>query len=254
MFHDGSTGVSLRNGYAHLYQQATAAAIPSELRPMPFFCRSGSLGSQAFPCHWVGDTPATWQDMAGALRATLSLSLSGFPLVAHDAGGFHSPGTGWIPAALLDGEPAAFTAEVDPELYGRWGQWAAFSPVTRFHGLGLREPTAYPPPWSTAVIRALQTRRRLLPLLRSALTTARASGLPIMRPPELTHPGVVAPDQYLLGDHVLVAPLLEPGGRRRVWFPPGSWTSLLGSPVSAGHTGWQDVSCDPLSFPTYIRQ
>ncbi len=255
--HDGRRGIEIRNSYARLYQQATADAIPDDQRPVPFFCRSGSAGSQSWPCHWVGDTPSSWQAMRGALSACLSLSLSGFAMVTHDAGGFHTPGTGEIPAILLDGGHAEFTADVEPELYTRWAQWAAFSPVTRFHGLGLREPVFYPEPWRCAVIRALKVRRQIVPALQRALAQARSTGVPLMRPPFLTHPH--APEarsaecQYMLGSDLLVAPVLEPGGHARVWFPPGEWVALLGA-KEPERSGWQDVACKPDEFPVYARR
>lgn len=248
---DGRPAHLLRNSYAALYQRATYAAAP-----VPFFCRSGGVGAQATPCHWVGDTPATWDGLAGALSACLSLSASGAALVAHDGGGFHSPGTSKPPAILLDGGPGEFVAEVDPELYGRWAQFAAFTPVTRFHGLGLREPTAYPDPWGSAAIDALRARQGLLPLLRAALDQAHHTGLPVMRPMVLMTDdpeGRAADQQYFLGDRVLVAPLLAPGGIGRIWLPDGDWSPLVGSPQLSGVRGWVDVTCGPGDFPVFLR-
>lgn len=256
---DGRSGLELRNAYAELYQRATVDVVRRLVAGpavMPLFCRSGSSGAQTAPAHWVGDTPSTWEGMAGALAACLSLSASGFALVTHDAGGFHTPGTSDIPTSLLDGADAHYWADVEPELYGRWGQFAAFSPVSRFHGLGLREPTAYPMPWRRAVIEALHARRGIVAVLRRALREASRTGMPVMRPMALVTDdpqGREAHEQYLLGDDVLVAPLLHPGGRTRMWLPPGRWRPLVGRPALSGHTGWVDVSCDPLSFPAFIR-
>lgn len=251
VFHDGRPGWLLRNEYAALYQRLTY-----DVAPVPFFCRSGGVGSQSNPCHWVGDTPADWAGMAGALTACLSLSASGFALVTHDGGGFHTPGTSKIPALLLDGEPGEFVADVDPELYGRWAQFASLSPVTRFHGLGLREPTAYPSPWREAAIEALRRRRELLPDLQRALAIAHRTGLPVMRPMMLMtedSEGASAQDQYFLGDDILVAPLLTPGGRRRMWLPEGEWVPILGQPHITGHSGWVDVACGPSDYPAFRR-
>lgn len=258
-FHDGRCGTELRNGYAALYHRATAAAIPPDRAPMPFFCRSGSVGSQRLPCHWVGDTPSTWEGLGGALTACLSLSLTGFALVSHDAGGFYtSKRQALVPTTLLDGGEAEFSADVDPELYGRWAQWAALTPVTRFHGVGRREPTAYPEPWRSAAIAALRLRRRLLPVLRAALDEARATGLPLMRPMPLVAPddtdARAAVAQYLLGADVLVAPVLAPGGGARVWCPDDdAWIPLLGAAPLAGK-GWHDVVVAPHEFPVWARR
>ncbi len=251
VFHDGTPGYLLRNSYAGLYQRSTRTVAR-----VPFFCRSGWLGAQTTPCHWVGDTPASWDGLAGALSACLSLSASGVALVAHDGGGFHTAGTSHIPATLLDGGRASFTAEVEPELYGRWAQFAAFSPVTRFHGLGKREPTAYPSPWREAAIDALRVRASLLPLLREALDQAHATGIPVMRPMALMTEdphGRAADRQYFLGERILVAPLLAPGGHGRVWLPPGDWTPLLGAPRLSGTQGDLDVRCGPGDFPVWLR-
>jgi alpha-D-xyloside xylohydrolase len=254
--HDGRPGLEVRNAYAVLYHRATADAIPPDHPTVPFFCRSGTAGSQSTPCHWVGDTPSSWQGMASALRACLSLSLSGIALVAHDAGGFHTPGSMEIPARVLDGENARFTADVDPELFGRWAQWAAFTPVTRFHGTGRREPTAYPEPWRSAAIAALRRRRDLIPLLREALADARRDGVPLLRPTPLTHPGDPAArlawHQYQLGPRVIVAPVLAPGGRTTVWLPDADWEPILGAPPLRG-PGLHDVTVPPDAFPVYAR-
>lgn len=252
VFHDGRPGHLLRNSYAGLYQQATR-----EVAPLPFFCRSGWLGAQTTPCHWVGDTPATWAGMAAALSACLSLSASGVALVAHDGGGFHSPGTSKIPAILLDGGEGEFTAEVDPELYARWAQFAAFTPVTRFHGLGRREPTAYPDPWRAGAITALRARRGLLPRLREALQQANQTGLPVMRPMVLMTAdpdGRLADQQYFLGDDVLVAPILSPGGTAQMWLPDGDWEPLVGAPTVSGPRGWVEVTCGPEDFPAFVNR
>ncbi len=255
--HDGRPALVVRNSYATLYQQATAEALARQGHAsMPLFCRSGSTGAQVAPCHWVGDTPSTWDAMAGALAACLSLSASGFALVTHDAGGFYTAGTSHIPATLLDGGQAHYTADVEPELYGRWAQFAAFSPVTRFHGLGFREPTAYPQPWRDVAIDALRARRGIVGHLRRAHEQATDTGLPVMRPMTLgtdDPQGRRAHGQYMLGDDLLVAPILQRGGHTRMWLPDGRWRPVLGQPELSGDAGWVDVKCDPTSFPVFER-
>jgi hypothetical protein len=64
-------------------------------------------------------------------------------------------------------------------------------------------------------------------------------GLPMMRPLALEHPdfepGWTSTDQYLLGDRILVAPVVEKGATsRRVGLPPGDWYPLLGGPALRG--------------------
>jgi alpha-glucosidase (family GH31 glycosyl hydrolase) len=71
------------------------------------------------------------------------------------------------------------------------------------------------------------------------LALARASsqtGEPIIRPLEYMYPhrgyaGIK--DQFLLGDGILVAPVLEKGARgRKVVIPPGTWRGDDGSEVT----------------------
>jgi alpha-glucosidase (family GH31 glycosyl hydrolase) len=89
--------------------------------------------------------------------------------------------------------------------------------------------------------RAIELRQRLVPTILDLAEQSACAGEPMMRHLAYVYPDCgyedVA-DQFLLGDRVLVAPVLEPGARRRsVMFPPGTWTSEEGErfdgPVAA---------------------
>jgi alpha-D-xyloside xylohydrolase len=256
---DGRPSREARNEYALLYQAATHGAMSEVLDPeegVALFCRSGTAGAQRYPCHWVGDTPSTWPGLVTALRACLSLSLSGFGFVSHDVGGFWTgAGAGWVNEAfeVMDGADAP--ADVEPELFGRWAQWGALSPVMRFHGAGRREPWAYPAPWGDAAVAACRLRSSLRDRLAVAAEQASSVGTPMMRPMALAYPEfpeAAGSLQYLLGDDILVAPVLAPGGRRSLWVPPGRWAPLVGlAPVEG--PAWIDVECAPDQFPAWTR-
>lgn len=237
---DGRPGGAVRNGYGLVCQQAVWDA-GHRVRGDDFvtLCRSGTAGSQRYCAPVTGDPPATWAGLVSSLRACLSMSLSGFPVVTHDAGGY------WTPRA-----------DADPELYARWAQWAAFTPIMFFHGTGRREPTAYPEPARTVAIEACRLHRRLQPYLVAAAEEAARTGMPIMRPMMLAHPGDRAARdadlQYLLGPDILVAPVLEPGGRCELWVPPGEWRPLRGLMPLTG-PGWVRVGCGLGEFPAYMR-
>jgi alpha-D-xyloside xylohydrolase len=255
---DGRTGWDIRNEYAVLYQRASHEAVADVTgEPVALFCRSGTAGAQRYPTHWVGDTPSTWEGMAAALRACLSLSLSGFGLVATDVGGFWADGAfERSERAFADNDPSAFTADVDPELFLRWTQLGVLSPVLRFHGTGVREPWAYPSPYGELAVEAVRLRKRLQPYLVSTAEAAAAEGTPVMRPMVLAFPGDRAARdahlQYLLGPSILVAPVLSPGGRVRVFAPAGTWEGLAGAPALDG-PGWHDVSLDLSAVPAWVR-
>lgn len=269
---DGRRGWQLRNGYSLLYQQTTAAALASFQETTEgaagqtrvLFTRSGTTGAQRHPVHWVGDQPSTWEGFESAVRSTLSLSASAFGLVGSDVGGFWRPSAqGWkaFPLAQvadlrdLVGQQV-FDADVEPELFARWTQWAAFTGVLRFHGIGRREPTAYPEPYRTVALRACQERATLLPYLRSLVQECSATGMPLVRPMPLVHPdapeAATADLQHLLGPDLLVAALVRAGGRGRVWFPPGRWRAYDGGAEVPG-PGWHDVTREDLTLPVWRR-
>ncbi|HVE91172.1 MAG TPA: TIM-barrel domain-containing protein [Actinomycetota bacterium] len=253
VLHDGRTGRQVRNEYALRYQAATHEALGWGEQAM--FNRSGTAGAQRYPCHWVGDTPSTWAGIVSALRACLSLSLSGFGAVSHDVGGFWTPQS-FEPMhrAMREMDPTQFEADVDPELYVRWTQWGALSPVMRFHGSGRREPHAYAEPFRSAAVAACRLRASLQSSLYTAATQASLGGMPMMCPMPLAFPGDrTARDatlQYILADRVLVAPIVKPGGVRTLWVPPGDWDPLMGlEPVSG--PGWTTVTCSLDQFPAW---
>ena len=258
-FADGRTGREAHNEYALRYQAATHGVL-AEHGPVALFCRSGTAGAQRYPCHWVGDSPSTWPGLVQALRACLSLSLSGFGIVGHDIGGF------WVADSIeplreafrrMDG--SVLDADVDPELFARWAQWGAFSPVMRFHGTARREPTAYPEPARTVAIRACRWREALRPYLERIAAEAATEGTPMMRPMALAYPGdraaAAAELQYLLGPDVLVAPILganADGAGHRVWVPQGAWLPLCGLERVDG-PGWVELDVPLEAFPAWVR-
>ncbi|WP_086024500.1 glycoside hydrolase family 31 protein [Streptomyces sp. AA0539] len=259
VFADGSRGSQRRNAYGLLYQNVVReAGLRARAGDFTAIARSGTAGSQRYPAHWAGDMPSSWSGLATTLRAVLSMALSGCSVVTHDAGGYYTPDS-YAQAAVVRRKmtPGEVPTDVEPELYARWAQWAAFSPIMRFHGMGRREPTAYPEPFRSAAVAACRLRRRLAPYVAACAARATVDGgLPLLRPMPLAFPGDrCARDaqlQYLLGPDVLVAPLLEPGGRRELYVPAGEWRQLLGDGVLTG-PGWQEVRCAPEEFPGYAR-
>ena len=258
---DGRTGWEIRNEYAVMYQRETALALTSLGLADGFamFCRSGSAGAQRYPCHWVGDSISTWAGLRASFRACLSLSLSGFAYVAHDIGGFWSPDSYEVAYQASDNnDPGLYLAEVEPELFVRWTQWGALTPLMRFHGCGRREPWAYPEPYGAAAVRACRLRERLTSYLEMASSEVASRRLPMMRPlplvlAEQQEARQAAHLEYFLGGDVLVAPVLEPKGRLNLWVPPGEWVGLDGAPTLAGPQ-WVDTTLSLEAIPAWSRK
>jgi len=212
LFADGRTGKQVHNIYTLLLNRATFDVIRQEKGQGLVWARSGYAGSQRYPVNWTGDTPSTFDGMASALRAGLSLSLSGIPFWSHDIGGF------WP-----SGDPGAPTAE----LYIRWAQFGLLSSHARFHGTSPREPWAYGEQAVAIVREFARLRYRLLPYLYALAHEACETGVPVVRPLLLEYPddpyAYHAELEYMLGPYLLVAPVFNAEGRCQLYLPPGSW-------------------------------
>ncbi|MFJ4001722.1 glycoside hydrolase family 31 protein [Streptomyces parvus] len=184
------------------------------LRPeeRPFlFSRSGWAGMQRYGGTWSGDVSTGWDGLRASLSLVVGLGLCGVPYSGPDVGGF-------------DGFPS-------PELYLRWFQLGAYLPLFRTHSAidaGRREPWEFGPEVLEHARTALVERERLHPYFVSLSQVARLTGAPYVRPVWWGAPGDRAlrecEDAFLLGDALLVAPVLEPGVRRRaVRLPRGRW-------------------------------
>ena len=185
------------------------ALVPAE-RPF-LFSRSGWAGMQRYGGTWSGDVATGWPGLRASLSLVMGLGLCGVPYSGPDVGGF-------------DGSPS-------PELYLRWFQLGAYMPLFRTHA-GLRAGRREPWEFGAEVLEharvALVERRRLLPYFMTLAQLARRTGAPYVRPLWWSAPEDRAlrdcEDAFLLGDSLLVAPVLDPGGdRRAVQLPRGRW-------------------------------
>jgi alpha-D-xyloside xylohydrolase len=212
LFADGRTGEQAHNIYPLLFNRCVYEVMREERGEAMLFGRSGYAGSQRYPINWTGDQPTTWGGMAAALRAGLSLSLSGISMWSHDIGGF------WNPDSF--GPP-------DPTLYVRWAQFGLLSCHARFHGIREREPWQFGDKAVEVVREFARLRYRLLPYIYSLAREAEATGLPVVRPLVLEYPddpvAATVDYEYLLGPYLLVAPVMNEEGRCLVYLPPGSW-------------------------------
>lgn len=195
------------------------------LRPeeRPFlFSRSGWAGMQRYGGTWSGDVETSWSGLRASLALVLGLGLCGVPYSGPDVGGF-------------GGSPS-------PELYLRWFQLGAYLPLFRTHAAidaGRREPWEFGPRVLEHARAALEERERLRPYFVALAQLARLTGAPYVRPLWWGAPGERAlrdcEDAFLLGDALLVAPVLEPGvDRRAVRLPRGRWYDTATGEVYEG--------------------
>lgn len=222
--HHGVPHRRLRNLYANDMADATVSGL-ERLRPdtRPFvLSRSGFLGIQRHAAVWTGDNHSSWEHLRENLHMVLNLGLSGVPLSGADVGGFgRGPGKY---GAVKPLRPSA-------ELFVRWMELGALMPFFRVHCTlyaRSQEPWSFGRRALNLARTVLKRRYRLLPLLYRLALDAHTGGLPIVRPLHMHFdvPESAGEDQFLLGEHVLAAPVLEKGtSRRTAWLPEGSWTN-----------------------------
>jgi alpha-glucosidase (family GH31 glycosyl hydrolase) len=248
-----------------MYWEGQRKAHP-ERRPFALH-RNGYAGLQRYGWLWSGDVDSTWKTLAAQVANAINVGLCGIPYWGTDTGGF-------VP-----------TPELTAELYVRWFQFSAFCPLFRSHGRTwkLRLPWGWnlgtPGPlegaerlgdWPArqdlhnpeieAICRKyLELRYQLLPYIYSTFEVAHRSGLPPIRALWLAHPedekALQIADQYMWGDHILVAPVLEPAAKRRnIYLPPGVWWDFWSHQRTTSDRGIEIArELDLSTLPLYIR-
>jgi alpha-glucosidase (family GH31 glycosyl hydrolase) len=219
---DGTRGDVTNNRYPVLYAAAYHELMRSAGREPVTFSRSGFTGAGSYPLHWAGDENSTWAAFRASVTAGLSAGASGVFSWGWDLAGF----SGEIP---------------DAELYLRAAAMACFCPVMQYHSEfnHHRTPRRDRTPWNIAertgdarVIPTYRTfarlRDHLVPYLAAQAGLAVEQSLPLMRALFFEWPDDPAiwdyPYQYLLGDDLLVAPVVEPGLEfLDVYLPAGEW-------------------------------
>jgi alpha-glucosidase (family GH31 glycosyl hydrolase) len=117
------------------------------------------------------------------------------------------------------------------ELYQRWVELGAFTPIFRTHeGLRRAENWSWDRDAETTAhfARFARVHRALAPTLLALGEQHRQTGMPIVRSMALAFPDdprmLTVLDAYMLGDELLVAPVVEMGATsRRVVLPAGRW-------------------------------
>jgi alpha-D-xyloside xylohydrolase len=223
---------SFENDYPLLYAAAVMRALPPGSASI---FRAASMGSQRLvPGLWAGDQESTWADFQKAIRAGVSASMSGFPTWGSDVGGYHS-------------------ASLTGDLFARWAQLGAVSPVFEVGGQGANAtPWTMGPDAMHALREAAVLHYELFPYLYGLLQRRQ----PVLRPL-----GYAFPDdeeawrselELLVGPDLLAAPVTGQGTTPRVYLPAGSWIDLATGETVDGPSAFTRAT--PLEvLPLYAR-
>ncbi len=212
----GGDHLEAHNLYGLLENRAAFEALERlhpERRPW-LLTRSGWAGIQRYAWNWTGDTGCNWWSLGHNLRLTLMLGLSGVPYTGSDTGGFN-------------GDPS-------PELFVRWFEMSSHMPFFRTHSAVFtkrREPWSFGEDVTAITKKYLEERVRMMPYWYTLAWEASRKGWPLVRPlwwNRTEHEALWdVDDEYMIGDDLLVAPVLEEGAEgRKVTLPEGIWMSL----------------------------
>jgi alpha-glucosidase (family GH31 glycosyl hydrolase) len=248
---DGRGGDEKNNTFPVAYAEAYGSLLSSAGKAPVTFSRAGFSGSQAHGAFWAGDENSTWDAFRWSMNAGLSAASCGIVYWGWDIAGF----SGEIP---------------DAELYVRAAQASTFVPIMQYHSEfnHHRTPSRDRTPWNIAertgddrvlpVFRRFSAlRERLVPYLTAAAATAVATDRPLMRPLYFEWPSDAAvwsaPVSWLLGDDLLVAPVLSPGVTELpVYLPQGDWfDAWTGAPIAGGGTVTVSTPFDRI--PVFTR-
>ncbi len=237
VYFDGSDPEKMHNYYTHLYNKTVHDVLMQKKGEAVLFARSATAGGQQFPVHWGGDCWSSYEAMEQTLRGGLSLTCSGFGFWSHDIGGFEQRST--------------------PDIYKRWLAFGLLSSHSRLHGsTSVRVPWSYDEEAVDVARFFTRLKMRLMPYIYHAAWEAHASGLPVMRAMMLEFPGDRSCDylanQYMFGESLLVAPVLNAESRAEYYLPAGRWTHLLTGEEREGGR-WYAEPCGYMSIPLFVR-
>ena len=252
VYSDGRTGIEMRNGFCVEYHKTAWNVLGTN---GILFARSGFTGSQAYPGYWAGDNQPNFGDSNGlpsVVEAGLSSAMSGFSIWASDVGGYQN----------------SSPSSTRTNLFMRWTQFGAFSPLMQMHRQVdtsnlLQFPWGYGPDALTNYLFYTKLHTALFPYLYSYALEASTNGLPIMRPLVLmnqTDPNTYGSvyntsHSYLFGNELLVAPAITNNvTTRTVYLPQGNWYDFFSN---TKYTGAQTITwsnADQSQMPLFVRE
>ena len=261
--HSGMDAAIAHNEYPEAWARLNREAIAEAglEGDAVFFARAGFARSPGYATlFWLGDQLTSWEREDGiwsAVTGLLSSGFSGFSQNHSDIGGYITTA---IPNVSL--RVPFFDHRRSPELLRRWIELNAFTAVFRTHEGNQpdRNHQVADDPLTLALFAKFARVYALLGPYRARLGMhAAATGLPVVR-----HMWLVFPEdpttldligQFMLGDAVLVAPVLAAQtATATAYLPVGEWRHLWTDEVVVSTGGpWVEVDA-PIGFPAvFIR-
>lgn len=212
-----------------------------------FFTRAGFTGTPKYSTMmWNGDNHVDYSvdfGLPSVIPAMLSLTCSGFGISHSDIGGYTT----------------FMNLKRSEELYMRWCEMNAFSPLMRGHE-GLNPDLNAQFDASEQVLahgaKMSEIHRKLAPYLKEAVKYNSEKGVGVVRPLFFHYDEAEAYNEgyeYLLGRDVLVAPVLKRNAKsRKVYLPDDEWIHIESKKVYSG--GKYDIPAPLGEIPVFVRK
>lgn len=183
------------------------------------FSRWSGLGSHRYPIGFSGDTIVSWDSLQFQPYFTYTASNVSYSWWSHDIGGH-------------------IFGEEDSELFARWVQFGALSPILRLHASKnyylVRKPWEHTVEAYEVSKKAMQFRNSLVPYIYSMNWLNYKKDISLIRPMYYNHPNkdvaYSLPNQYYFGSECLAAPHTKPRkgkelnlSKQIMWLPEGEW-------------------------------
>lgn len=208
---------------------------------------------------WSGDVSASWENMHKQLVAGLNLSMSGIPYWTSDTGGFF--------VTERDAKyPDGLKSNDYKELYSRWFQFSAFTPIFRAHGTNVpREVWQFGEegtPFFDNQVKYIHLRYRLLPYIYSISHRVTADNYTMLRglAMDFTEDSCTfdVDNAYMFGPSLLVRPVFRPHFEEKevlTYLPRhkgGFWYDFHTGEACKG--GTEQVQANQLNIlPMYVK-
>lgn len=203
--------------------------------------RATYAGGQRYSSVWTGDNMSLWSQMRMSISMNANLGISGFSFVGNDVSGFG-----------LDSSE---------ELFIRWMEMGPFIPIFRNHSnmyTRRQEPWAFGPRAEKIAKKFIELRYELLPYIYDLYYISHKEGLPIFRPMIMEYEKDMnllnMREQFMLGENMLVAPVLYEGERSKtVYLPKGSWFNYFTMEKLQGGK-WYKLPCELDEILVFVKE
>ncbi|MDH2335494.1 TIM-barrel domain-containing protein [Clostridium perfringens] len=203
--------------------------------------RATYAGGQRYSSVWTGDNMSLWSQMRMSISMNANLGISGFSFVGNDVSGFG-----------LDSSE---------ELFIRWMEMGPFIPIFRNHSnmyTRRQEPWAFGPRAEKIAKKSIELRYELLPYIYDLYYISHKEGLPIFRPMIIEYEKDMnllnMREQFMLGENMIVAPVLYEGERSKtVYLPKGSWFNYFTREKLQGGK-WYKLPCELDEILVFVKE